>query len=52
LSDLFLGWLQLKKEKIRFAVALLGVGFAVTLILMQVGFREAMFDSGVRMHRC
>jgi putative ABC transport system permease protein len=32
-------------------VALLGVGFAVTLILMQVGFREAMFDSGVRMHR-
>jgi putative ABC transport system permease protein len=51
LSDLFLGWLQLKREKIRFTVALLGVGFAVTLILMQVGFREAMFESGVRMHK-
>lgn len=51
MSDLFLGWLQLKREKIRFSVALLGVGFAVTLILMQVGFREAMFESGVRMHK-
>jgi putative ABC transport system permease protein len=50
MSDLALGWLQLKNEKVRFAVALLGVGFAVTLILMQVGFREAMFDSGVRLH--
>lgn len=51
MSDLFLGWLQLKKEKVRFTVAILGVGFAVALILMQIGFREAMFDSGVRMHR-
>ena len=51
MADLFLGWLQLVREKVRFLVALLGVGFAVTLILMQVGFREAMFDSGVRMHR-
>jgi putative ABC transport system permease protein len=51
MSDMLLGWLQLKNEKVRFAVALLGVGFAVTLILMQVGFREAMFDSGVRLHR-
>ncbi len=51
MSDLFLGWLQLKKEKIRFSVAIFGVGFAVALILMQIGFREAMFDSGVRMHR-
>ncbi len=51
MSDIFLGWLQLKKEKVRFTVAVLGVGFAVALILMQIGFREAMFDSGVRMHR-
>jgi len=46
-----LGWLQLKKEKLRFAVALLGVAFAVVLILMQLGFREAMFGSAVRYHQ-
>lgn len=51
MSDFFLGWALLKHEKIRFLVAVLGVSFAVSLILMQIGFREAMFDSGVRMHR-
>jgi putative ABC transport system permease protein len=45
-----LGWMQLKKEKLRFAVALAGVGFAVILILMQLGFRESMFASAVRYH--
>jgi putative ABC transport system permease protein len=45
-----LGWLQLKQERLRFAVALLGVAFAVVLILMQLGFREAMFGSAVRYH--
>ena len=45
-----LGWLQLKREKLRFAVALLGVSFAVVLILMQLGFREALFKSAVRFH--
>ena len=48
--DIPLGWLQLKREKLRFAVALLGVSFAVVLILMQLGFREALFDSAVRFH--
>jgi putative ABC transport system permease protein len=45
-----IGWLQLKREKLRFAVALLGVAFAVILILMQLGFREALFASAVRFH--
>jgi putative ABC transport system permease protein len=45
-----LGWLQLKRQKLRFAVALAGVALAVVLILMQLGFREAMFDSAVRFH--
>jgi putative ABC transport system permease protein len=40
-----IGWLQLKREKLRFAVALLGVSFAVILILMQLGFREALATS-------
>lgn len=50
LFDIPLGWLQLKREKLRFGVALLGVAFAVVLILMQIGFREALFNSAVRFH--
>jgi len=45
-----LAWLQLSREKLRMTVALLGVAFAVVLIFMQLGFREALFDSAVRYH--
>ncbi len=45
-----LGWLQLKKDKLRLLVAASGVGFAVVLIFMQLGFREALFESSVRYH--
>lgn len=45
-----LTWLQLKREKTRLAMAILGVGFAVVLIFMQLGFRDALFDSSVRYH--
>ena len=45
-----LAWLQLTREKLRLLVALSGVGFAVVLIFMQLGFREALFDSAVRYH--
>jgi putative ABC transport system permease protein len=31
-------------------VALAGIGFAVLLIMMQLGFRSALFDSAVRFH--
>jgi putative ABC transport system permease protein len=31
-------------------VALLGIAFAVLLIMMQLGFREALFESAVRFH--
>ena len=50
MARLPLGWLQLWKEKTRFAVALAGVSFAVMLILMQLGFREAMFEGATRYH--
>jgi putative ABC transport system permease protein len=43
-----LGWMQLKHQKVRFAVALSGIAFAVILILMQLGFQSALFDSAVR----
>ena len=45
-----LGWMQLKNQKVRFLVALGGVGVAVVLILMQLGIQHSMFESGVRYH--
>jgi putative ABC transport system permease protein len=45
-----LAWLQLKKEKLRLLVASVGVGFAVILVFMQLGFQSALFDSAVRYH--
>jgi putative ABC transport system permease protein len=45
-----LAWLQLKREKIRLAVALAGIGFAVILMFMQLGFSDALFRSAVVMH--
>lgn len=46
-----LAWLQLTREPLRLTVVVAGVAFAVVLILMQLGFRDAMFDSSVRYHR-
>ncbi|MGH2413232.1 MAG: ABC transporter, partial [Microcystaceae cyanobacterium] len=46
-----LSWLQLTHEKIRFIVALAGISFADILMFMQLGFRDALFDSAVRLHQ-
>jgi len=43
-----LGWQQLVHKPIRLAVALMGIAFAVLLIMMQLGFRSALFESAVR----
>ena len=45
-----IAWLQLWAEKLRLLVALFGVGFAVILIFMQLGFQEALFQSSVKWH--
>lgn len=45
-----LAWRQLARERGRLVVALLGTGFAVVLMLMQLGFRDALFESSVRLH--
>jgi putative ABC transport system permease protein len=45
-----LGWLQLKHKPLRLMVALSGIAFAVLLIMMQLGFRSALFESAVRFH--
>jgi len=47
---MLLGWLQLKHKPVRLIVALSGISFAVLLIMMQLGFRSALFESAVRFH--
>ncbi len=43
-----LGWQQLRHKPLRLVVAVTGIGFAVLLIMMQLGFRSALFESAVR----
>jgi len=45
-----LSWLQLTREKTRLIVALSGIAFADILMFMQIGFRDALYFSNVRMH--
>jgi putative ABC transport system permease protein len=46
-----LAWLQLVREKARLAIALAGIAFAVILMMMQLGFQDALFESSVVLHR-
>jgi putative ABC transport system permease protein len=43
-----LSWLQLRHKPLRLLVALMGISFAVLLIMMQLGFRSALFESAAR----
>src|SRR5262245_22931208 len=49
-SPVPLAWLQLTREKRRFAAALVGISFAVVLMLTQLGFRDALLLSVGMMH--
>jgi len=40
-----IAWLQLAKEKRRLAAAIAGVSFAVILMLVQLGFKDALLNS-------
>jgi putative ABC transport system permease protein len=46
-----LAWLQLKRELVRLLVALAGIGFAVILMFVQLGFKDALFESAVTFHQ-
>jgi len=46
-----LAWLQLTHEKTRLLIALAGIGFADILMLLQLGFQSALFDSSVTLHK-
>src|SRR5262249_27243450 len=50
ISPAALAWLQLAREKLRLAIALAGVAFAVILVFMQIGFEDALFTSAVTVH--
>ena len=45
-----LGWKQLRHRPLRLLVAIAGISFAVLLIMMQLGFRAALFESTLRFH--
>ena len=46
-----LAWLQLSHEKMRLLVAIAGISFADILMFMQLGFREALFESNITLHK-
>jgi putative ABC transport system permease protein len=46
-----LAWRNLTENKLRLAASVAGTAFAVTLMLMQTGFRDAMLDSMVAVIR-
>lgn len=51
LKKICVAWLQLRYQRTRFIIALAGVAFAVLIIFMQFGLRDALFDSAVRIHK-
>jgi putative ABC transport system permease protein len=46
-----LAWLQLARQRTRFLVALAGIAFVVVLMLMQLGFRDALYSSATQLHQ-
>lgn len=46
-----LAWLLLRRQPIKLVTAIIGIVFAGTLILMQLGFRAALFESSVSLIR-
>ncbi len=43
--DLPLAWLQLRRQPIRYLVAVTGIGFAALLMYMQLGFQSGLLNS-------
>lgn len=46
-----MAWRQLTARRLRFAAAVAGISFASLMMLMQLGFRDALYDSVVLFHR-
>jgi putative ABC transport system permease protein len=50
-SRIPLAWKNLVHQPRRLMIAVCGIGFAVVLMFMQLGFRNALFDSTVALHQ-
>ena len=50
LRPMKIAWVQISHQKLRLLAAVLGVAFAVILVLVQLGFSQALYDSSVRWH--
>ena len=44
-NDLPLAWLQLKRQPVKYLVAIAGIGFAALLMYMQIGFQSGLLTS-------
>lgn len=51
LQDLPLAWLQLKRQPVRYLVAVTGIGFAALLMYMQVGFQSGLLTSATTFYQ-
>jgi putative ABC transport system permease protein len=51
LADLPLAWLQLKRQPIRYLVAVTGIGFAALLMYMQIGFQSGLLTSATTFYQ-
>ena len=50
LNDLPLAWLQLKRQPVRYLVAVTGIGFAALLMYMQLGFQSGLLKSATKFY--
>ncbi|MFM5897369.1 MAG: ABC transporter, partial [Dolichospermum sp.] len=46
-----LAWLQLVQQKLRFVIAVAGIGFIVLLMFIQLGFQDALYSSATALHQ-
>ncbi|MEA5617313.1 ABC transporter permease DevC [Cronbergia sp. UHCC 0137] len=46
-----LAWLQLAQQKVRFVIAIAGIGFIVLLMFIQLGFQDALYSSATAVHQ-
>ncbi|MGA1645210.1 MAG: ABC transporter permease, partial [bacterium] len=51
LSDLPMAWLQLKRQPVRYLVAVVGIGFAALLMYMQIGFQSGLLTSATTFYQ-
>jgi putative ABC transport system permease protein len=49
--DLPLAWLQLKRQPVRYLVAVTGIGFAALLMYMQLGFQSGLLKSATTFYQ-